>query len=153
MREGDESVRTGGRLALLLSRSRYGISRGGLDGSGGEISPKAGSAFVIHFGVLEIATVRNSAAAAATAAAAAAQRVLPTGPPPPPNSATVGVFSKKALLKPAVGVNVLELKFLSQRLRPDRVTEILRRGWGGATKQVRPRRTTPTVSFLPLKGT
>lgn len=129
-REGDESVRAGGRVALLLSRSRYGISRGGLDGSGGEIPPKVGSACVIHFGVLEIATVRNSAAATA-AAAAAAQRVQPTGPPPPLNTARVGVFSK-AFLKPVAGVTVLELKLLSQRLRPDRVTGILRRvGWGG----------------------
>lgn len=80
------------RAALLLSRSRYGINRGGLGGPDGEISPNAGSPCVIHFGVLEIATVRNSAAAAA-----AEQRVLeqapPTTPPPCPR------FSK-APLKP-----------------------------------------------------
>lgn len=39
-------------------------------GLGGEILPNADSLCVIHFGVLEIATVRNSAAATA------ARRVL-----------------------------------------------------------------------------
>lgn len=56
------------RAARLASGGRFGISRGGLGGSGREISPNAGSPCAIHFGVLEIAPVRNSAAAAAAAA-------------------------------------------------------------------------------------